>query len=230
MAQARTGATALSAPTATAGPTGAVLSASDLRYDYGRRRAVDGVSLTLAAGESVALIGPNGAGKTTLLSLLAGVLAPSAGSVSADGRIGWVPQRTALYGRLSVAENLRFFARLERVADVEATVAAMAAQMQLDERLDEPVARLSGGNRQRVNVAVGLLATPAVLLLDEPTAALDPFQRGRLWDFIHRFLDAGTAVLFSTHDMDEAGQRPDRVLEMVDGRLGPGPSGGGSGG
>jgi ABC-2 type transport system ATP-binding protein len=196
-----------------------VLSAVDVRYAYGGRQAVDGVSLALAAGEMVALIGPNGAGKTTLLSMLAGVLAPRGGSVTAPGRVGWVPQRTALYSRLTVGENLRFFARLEGLADVEAAVGAMVAQMQLGERVGEPVGRLSGGNRQRVNVGIGLLGAPAVLLLDEPTAALDPVQRERLWEFIGSFVDAGTAVLFSTHDMAEAGRQPDRVLEMVGGRL-----------
>ncbi len=200
-------------------PPDPVLSATDVRHAYGARQAVDGVSLALAAGEMVALIGPNGAGKTTLLSMLAGVLAPSGGRVAAPGRVGWVPQRTALYSRLTVGENLRFFARLEGLADVEAAVDAMVAQMQLSERVGEPVGRLSGGNRQRVNVGIGLLGEPAVLLLDEPTAALDPLQRERLWAFIARFVDAGTAVLFSTHDMAEAGRQPDRVLEMVGGRL-----------
>jgi ABC-2 type transport system ATP-binding protein len=193
--------------------------AAGVSHDYGARRAVDGVSLALSAGEMVALIGPNGAGKTTLLSMLAGVRAPSAGQVSAVGRVGWVPQRSGLYARLSVAENLRFFARLEGVRDVDGAVAAMVAQMGLAERAGEPVGRLSGGNRQRVNVGIGLLGAPAVLLLDEPTSALDPAQRERLWAFIAGFVDAGTAVLFSTHDMAEAGRQPDRVLEMVGGRL-----------
>jgi ABC-2 type transport system ATP-binding protein len=197
----------------------AVMVASGVSHDYGSRRALDGVSLRLAAGEMVALIGPNGAGKTTLLSVLAGVLAPAAGRVSAAGGVGWVPQRAGVYARLSVAENLRFFARLEGVPDVAGAVAAMLVQMGLQDRSAEPVGRLSGGNRQRVNVALGLLGTPAVLLLDEPTSALDPTQRERLWAFIRGFVDAGTAVLFSTHDMAEAGRHPDRVLEMVDGRL-----------
>jgi ABC-2 type transport system ATP-binding protein len=177
------------------------------------------VSLELGAGEMVALIGPNGAGKTTLLSLLAGVLTSAGGGVSATGRVGWVPQRSGVYARLSVAENLAFFARLEGVPDVAGAVAAMIAQMGLEDRAGEPVGRLSGGNRQRVNVAIGLLGAPAVLLLDEPTSALDPTQRERLWGFIRGFVDGGTAVLFSTHDMGEAGRHPDRVLEMVDGRL-----------
>jgi ABC-2 type transport system ATP-binding protein len=200
-------------------PPGPVIAARDVAHDYGTRRAVDGVSLALEAGEMVALIGPNGAGKTTLLSMLAGVLVPSSGGVAAAGRVGWVPQGSGLYARLSVAENLRFFARLEGLDDVEGAVAAMVGQMGLAERAGEPVGRLSGGNRQRVNVGIGLLGAPAVLLLDEPTSALDPAQRERLWAFIGGFVDAGTAVLFSTHDMDEAGRHPDRVLEMVDGRL-----------
>jgi ABC-2 type transport system ATP-binding protein len=196
-----------------------VLTATELVHDYGARRALDGVSLALEAGELVALIGPNGAGKTTLLSVLAGVLSPTSGHAQSHGRVGWVPQSAALYSRLSVAENLRFFARLEAVAEPETAVGAMIEQMELGERREEPVGRLSGGNRQRVNVGIGLLGEPAALLLDEPTAALDPLQRERLWRFIHRFVAAGTAVLFSTHDMTEAGRHPDRVLEMVDGRL-----------
>jgi ABC-2 type transport system ATP-binding protein len=196
-----------------------VISAVELRHDYGDRRAVDGVSLSLVAGEMVALIGPNGAGKTTLLSMLAGVLDPVSGELSAPGRVGWVPQRSALYAKLSVAENLRFFARLEGLEDVDGAVGAMIAQMELTERTDEPVGRLSGGNRQRVNVGIGLLGRPAALLLDEPTSALDPTQRERLWQFVRGFVESGTAVLYSTHDMAEAGRHPDRVLEMVEGRL-----------
>ena len=137
----------------------------------------------------VAVIGPNGAGKTTLLSILAGVQRPSAGTLvhgegATGSRVGWVPQNLALYSKLTVAENLRLFARLERVEDPEAAVARMLEQTGLADRADDRVARLSGGNRQRVNVALGLLADPPVVLLDEPTSALDPTQRERLWGFI----------------------------------------------
>ena len=129
--------------------------------------------------------GPNGAGKTTLLSILAGIQRPSAGSVSRDPReVGWVPQQPALYSKLSVAENLALFARLERVADPDAAVERMLEQTGLRERASEQLARLSGGNRQRVNVAIGLLSRPPVLALDEPSTALDPGQRERLWSFI----------------------------------------------
>jgi ABC-2 type transport system ATP-binding protein len=195
------------------------LSARGLTRRFGERVAVNDVSLTLGAGELVAMIGPNGAGKTTLLSLLAGVLAPDAGSFEVAGRIGWVPQQPALYRKLSVAENLRIFARLEQVADVEAGVARMVELTGLSDRTGEPVGRLSGGNQQRVNIAIGLLADPVALLLDEPSSALDPRQRERLWEFVGALAGRGTAILYSTHDMPEALRHADRLLVLDEGRL-----------
>lgn len=188
---------------------------------FGARVALHAVSFELAAGERVAVIGPNGAGKTTLLSILAGTLEPSEGEIDrpTERHFGWVPQQAALYSKLSVVENLRLFARLEKVADPEAAVGRMLEQARLDDRADEPVERLSAGNRQRVNIAIGLLCEPAVLLLDEPSASLDPRQRGRLWDFIGGLAERGTAVLFSTHDVREAESHATRVLVLVDGEL-----------
>jgi ABC-2 type transport system ATP-binding protein len=182
---------------------------------YGERDALRDVSFEVADGERVAVIGPNGAGKTTLLQILAGTLPPTSGTVSADG-VGWVPQQPALYSKLSVAENLRLFARLEKVADVERSVARMLEQTALADRAHDEVGRLSGGNKQRVNIAIGLLGEPAVLLLDEPSAALDPRQRERLWEFIGAL---GTTVVFSTHDVGEAERFADRVLVLADGEL-----------
>jgi ABC-2 type transport system ATP-binding protein len=170
----------------------------------------------------VALIGPNGAGKTTLLQILAGALRGHTGDVETvppARRPGWVPQQSALYGKLTVAENLRLFARLERVPDVEAAVGRMLEQTGLGDRAHDPVGTLSGGNRQRVNVAVGLLAGPDVLLLDEPSAALDPRQRARLWDFVGGLARAGTTVVYATHDIAEAERHADRVLVLADGEL-----------
>ena len=137
------------------------LAARSLTKRFGTRTALDNVSFELTTGELVAIIGPNGAGKTTLLSILAGVLPASDGEVTKPAtEIGWVPQQPALYSKLSVAENLRLFARLEKLADPEAAVDRMLEQTGLRERADEAVGRLSGGNQQRVNIAIGLLSEP----------------------------------------------------------------------
>jgi ABC-2 type transport system ATP-binding protein len=195
--------------------------ADSISKRYGARDALREVSFEVAGGEKVAVIGPNGAGKTTLLQILAGALRPTSGTVSA-GRVGWVPQQPALYSKLSVAENLRLFARLERVADVERAVARMLEQTALADRSGDEVGRLSGGNRQRVNIAIGLLGDPDVILLDEPSAALDPRQRERLWEFIGGLRTSpalGTSVVFSTHDVGEAERFADRVLVLADGEL-----------
>ncbi|HWX86676.1 MAG TPA: ABC transporter ATP-binding protein, partial [Solirubrobacteraceae bacterium] len=201
-----------------------VLRVEGLGKRYGSREALRDVSFCANAGELVAVIGPNGAGKTTLLSILAGVQEPSAGALSREeGHIGWgvgwVPQTPALYSKLTVVENLRLFARLERVGDPEAVVAQMLEQTGLSDRADERIARLSGGNRQRVNVALGLLADPPAILLDEPSSALDPGQRERLWGFIVELAARGRSVVFSTHVVAEAQRYAQRVLVLDRGRL-----------
>jgi ABC-2 type transport system ATP-binding protein len=198
----------------------AALRAEALSKAYGDRRALQDVTFIAAPGELVAIIGPNGAGKTTLLQILAGALAPTAGSVSLDRRdAGWVPQQPAIYSKLSVRENLRLFARLERVDDVDATVDRMLDQTDLRERAGDAVGTLSGGNQQRVNIAVGLLGDPAVLLLDEPSSSLDPRQRERLWAFVSTLARAGTTVVYSTHNVAEAERYADRLLVLADGEL-----------
>jgi ABC-2 type transport system ATP-binding protein len=195
-----------------------VLEATGLQKRYGGRVALSDVSLEVRRGELVACIGPNGAGKTTLLNILAGIKEPDGGAVRRlRTPTGWVPQQPALYRKLSIEENLRLFARLEQVADVEAAVDQMLTEIGLAERAAEPVERLSGGNRQRVNIAIGLLAAPAVLLLDEPSSALDPRQRERLWAFVTGLARAGTAVVYATHIVSEAEHHADRVLVLADG-------------
>ena len=199
------------------------LSVKDLNKHFGDRHAVRDVSFDVARGELLAIIGPNGAGKTTLLTMLAGIRTPETGSVAqapgTTARIGWVPQQTAVYTKLTVAQNLRLFAKLEKVADVDETVERMLDQTGLGERAHDELGSLSGGNRQRVNIAVGLLADPPVLLLDEPSGALDPRQRARLWGFITALTERGTAVIFATHDIAEAERHADRVLVLADGEM-----------
>jgi ABC-2 type transport system ATP-binding protein len=195
----------------------AVISARELSKRFDGLAALRGVSLEARRGELLAVIGPNGAGKTTLLSILAGIRAPDAGSVDVPGEVGWVPQQAALYRRLTVEENLRLFARLEGVADPDAAVDRMLEQTGLRERRADQVATLSGGNQQRVNIAIGLLSRPAVLLLDEPSTGLDPRQRERLWEFVLGLAGGGTTVIFSTHHLVEAERYGERLLVLADG-------------
>jgi ABC-2 type transport system ATP-binding protein len=185
---------------------------------YGAREALRGVDLEAEPGELVAVIGPNGAGKTTLLSILAGIARPDEGDVSMPrGEVGWVPQQAALYRRLSVEENLLLFARLEGHEDPRSSVTEMLELTGLEARRGELVARLSGGNQQRVNIAIGLLARPRVLLLDEPSVGLDPRQRARLWEFVAGLAGGGTTVIFTTHDIQEAERYGRRLLVLADG-------------
>jgi ABC-2 type transport system ATP-binding protein len=162
------------------------------------------------------VIGPNGAGKTTLLQILAGSLAPDGGALALPPA-GWVPQHSAVYSRLTARENLQLFARLEQAPP--AAVDRMLELTALRERAGDQVAELSSGNRQRVNIAVGLLAEPEVLLLDEPSSALDPRQRARLWEFILRLADHGTSVVYATHDVAEAERNANQVVVLADGEL-----------
>jgi ABC-2 type transport system ATP-binding protein len=201
-----------------AGTDTVALRVRGLVKEYGGRAALRGLDLTVEAGEVVAVIGPNGAGKTTLLSILAGVTKPDAGEFELPGGpVGWVPQQAALYRRLTVEENLLLFARLERHEDPHASVEEMLELSGLRERRGEAVARLSGGNQQRVNIAIGLLSRPVALLLDEPSVGLDPRQRARLWDFVGELAGRGTTVVFSTHDIQEAERYGRRLLVLADG-------------
>ena len=195
-----------------------VIEARELSKRFGDREALRGVGFSARGGELLAVIGPNGAGKTTLLSILAGIQPPDGGSVSRPAaEIGWIPQQAALYRRLTVEDNLRLFAHLEGVDDVEATVTEMLERSGLADRRGDQVGTLSGGTQQRVNIAIGLLARPAVLLLDEPTSGLDPRQRERLWDFVLELAEAGTTVIFSTHNIAEAERYGERLLVLADG-------------
>jgi ABC-2 type transport system ATP-binding protein len=204
---------------AVTGTGAAVIEARKLVKRFGEREALRGVDFEATAGELVAVIGPNGAGKTTLLSILAGIARADGGEVHVpEGEVGWVPQQAALYRRLTVEENLLLFARLERHADPRASAEEMLELTGLAGRRGESVARLSGGNQQRINIAIGLLARPSVLLLDEPSVGLDPRQRARLWEFVSALAETnGTTVIFSTHDIQEAERYGGRLLVLADG-------------
>ena len=195
-----------------------MLEVDGLSKSFGERLALRNVSLQADGGELLAVLGPNGAGKTTLLSILAGITKPDSGRIeSANGEIGWVPQQAGLYRRLTVEENLRLFAHMEGVEDVEGTIERMLDQTGLAARRHDPVSSLSGGNQQRINIAIGLLAGPPVLLLDEPSSGLDPSQRMRLWEFVAGLAKAGTTVIYSTHQIEEASHYGDRVVVLADG-------------
>ena len=195
-----------------------VLEVDGLSKSFGERIALQDVSLDVGAGELLAVLGPNGAGKTTLLSILAGITKPDSGRINAsNGDVGWVPQQAGLYRRLTVEENLRLFSHMEGVADVEGTVDRMLDQTALADRRHDPVSTLSGGNQQRINIAIGLLGDPSVLLLDEPSSGLDPSQRVRLWEFVAGLAEAGTTVIYSTHQIEEASHYGDRLVVLADG-------------
>jgi ABC-2 type transport system ATP-binding protein len=182
---------------------------------FGDVDALAPTDLELVAGETVAIVGPNGAGKSTLLALLAGALEPSEGVVEVHARVGWVPQRPAHYARLSARENLELFAELEGVPRERA--GRLLERFSLPDA-PRPSGELSVGNRQRLNVALSLLGEPRVLLLDEPTAALDPGQRRRLWDVVNALRGEGGAVCFATQNLEEV-EHADRVLVLQDGRI-----------
>ena len=195
-----------------------MLEVDGLSKSFGERVALRDVSLEVRSGELLAVLGPNGAGKTTLLSILAGITRADSGRItSANGDVGWVPQQAGLYRRLTVEENLRLFAHMEGVTELEGTVGRMLDQTGLADRRHDPVSSLSGGNQQRINIAIGLLGDPQVLLLDEPSSGLDPSQRVRLWEFVAALAEAGTTVIYSTHQIEEASHYGDRLVVLADG-------------
>jgi ABC-2 type transport system ATP-binding protein len=198
----------------------ALLSARGAGRTFGQTTALEPVDLDISPGDALALVGPNGAGKSTLLALLAGALEPSTGRIERRKgvRVGWAPQRPAQYGRLSARENLELFARLEGESEPEEAAASLLREFGLPGKAS-PSANLSVGNRQRLNLAIAFLGRPELLLLDEPTAALDPEQRRRLWDRASALREAGGAFAFATQNLDEIERHADRVAALRDGRL-----------
>jgi ABC-2 type transport system ATP-binding protein len=210
-----------------------MIQVDGLRRVYGSVVAVDGLSFTAHKGEIFGLLGPNGAGKTTTIGCICGLLKPSSGSVkvmgcdlSSDGRqarrsLGVVPQEIALYGDLSATENLRYWGGAQNLRGrvLRERVQEALELAGLADRANEPASRFSGGMKRRLNFACGIVHRPAVLLLDEPTAGVDPQSRVRLLEIIRGLARSGTCVLYTTHYMEEAEALCDRIAIMDRGRI-----------
>ncbi|KRT60887.1 MAG: ABC-type multidrug transporter, ATPase component, antibiotic transport system ATP-binding protein [Chloroflexi bacterium CSP1-4] len=210
-----------------------VLDCRDLRKRFGSRTAVDGVSFSVAAGETYGLLGPNGAGKTTTISMICGLLGRDGGEVVVDGRpidvgstdakaaIGYVPQDLAIYPDLSARENLRFFGRLQRLSGrvLETRVGEVLELIALSERADDRTSEFSGGMKRRLNIGIGLLHRPRLLVLDEPTVGVDPQSRNAILSSVADLGSEGLAILYTTHYMEEAERLCDRIGIIDEGRI-----------
>jgi ABC-2 type transport system ATP-binding protein len=194
--------------------------ARDVRKRFGALEALRGLDVAIRVGEIYGLLGPNGSGKTTFIRCVAGLLRPESGTLTVlgqspraavtSGRVGYMTQAPALYGELSVEENLRFFAALESVPDADQRIEEALRAVDLLDRRRSVVNTLSGGMRTRISIAATFLHHPRLLLLDEPTVGVDPVLRHELWSRFRRLAAAGITILVSSHVMDEA-SRCDRL-------------------
>ena len=217
-------------------PSGDVIAVRGLQMRYGSNDVLSGVEFSARRGEVIVLLGPNGAGKTTTIEVLEGFRAPSAGEVAVLGidpahgdeawraRIGVVLQSWRDHGKWRVRELLAHFGRyyapystaeVTRPWDVDDLIAAVGLTAQSDMR----ITNLSGGQRRRLDVAIGIVGRPEVLFLDEPTAGFDPEARRDFHDLIHKLSDSNTTILLTTHDLDEAEKLADRILVLAGGRI-----------
>ena len=212
-----------------------VLQVSEARKSFGPTRALDGASLVLREGEMLALLGPNGAGKTTLVRAIAGRARLDGGTIQLFGRtldvssgkgagregLGVVPQDIALYPLLTARENLQVWGRLHGVKahDLGPRVDRALTWTALADRASEPVKRFSGGMKRRLNIACGILHQPRVVLLDEPTVGVDPQSRERIYDMLGELRDSGVSVLLTTHQLEEAEARCQRIVIIDHGRV-----------
>jgi ABC-2 type transport system ATP-binding protein len=186
--------------------------------------------LDVPAGEVFGLLGPNGAGKSTTIAMATGLLTPDSGAVDILGlgaptdpkvraHLGLAPQEITLYGELTARENLMFFAHLYGVRDARRRVDALLAQVELDGRANDRISIFSGGMKRRLNLAAALVHDPAVVLLDEPTAGVDPQSRARILELVRGLAREGKAVVYTTHYMEEAARVCDRVGIVDHGRM-----------
>jgi ABC-2 type transport system ATP-binding protein len=210
-----------------------VLAAEGLTKSFDDLIAVNGVSFEIAEGETFGLLGPNGAGKTTSISMVAGLLEPDSGTIhvagtpirtnSTAGRsdIGLVPQEIAIYPDLTAAENLRFFGRLYDMPEdeLDKRLQEVLEVIGLSERQDDLVSEFSGGMQRRLNIGIGLLHRPRLLILDEPTVGVDPQSRNAILESVEDLSGEGIAVLYTTHYMEEAERLCDRVAIIDEGAI-----------
>lgn len=210
-----------------------MIQVENLRKSYGATVAVDGISFEVEKGEIFGLLGPNGAGKTTTISVISGLLAATSGTVLVDGSpmhpgatavkelLGVVPQEVAIYEDLTARENLAFWGGLYglRGAELKRRVALALERVGLTERADDAAKTFSGGMKRRLNLAVGLVHQPKVLLLDEPTVGVDPQARINILDVVRQVVAEGTTLLYTTHYMQEAEDLCQRIAIMDHGRI-----------
>ena len=211
----------------------AVLECVGLRKAFGERLAVDDVGFSIAPGETYGLLGPNGAGKTTTISMVCGLLTRDAGHVTLGGReldtdtvevkaaVGFVPQEVAIYPDLTARENLRFFGTLYDLAgrDLDGRIDRVLETIGLADRAGERTDAFSGGMKRRLNIGLGMLNDPTLLVLDEPTVGVDPQSRNAILDSVEALASEGMAVLYTTHYMEEAERLCDRVGILDEGSL-----------
>jgi ABC-2 type transport system ATP-binding protein len=207
-----------------------VIEVRGLTKRFGPRTVVNDVDLTVAEGEIVGFLGPNGSGKTTTIRLICGLLRPDGGEGKVLGydirtqaeaikrEVGYMTQRFSFYEDLSIRENLEFVARLYALPNLRATVDRTLDDLGLESRQHQLAGTLSGGWKQRLALAACIMHQPKLLLLDEPTAGVDPKARREFWDEIHRLADGGLTVLVSTHYMDEA-ERCHRIVYIAYGTI-----------
>jgi ABC-2 type transport system ATP-binding protein len=212
-------------------PITPALEIRDLQKSYGGQQALQGVSFSLAAGERLAFLGPNGAGKTTLIRCLAGRTKPDGGKITLLGEpiaeagvrqtLGLVPQEIALYRDLTTRENLKAFGKFYGLSrkQLRDRIAWALAWTGLENRADQLVGTFSGGMKRRVNIACGVLHAPQILLLDEPTVGVDPQSRQRIFQMLDDLNEHGTALLLTTHHLEEAEQRSDRIVILDQGQV-----------
>jgi len=209
-----------------------LLSIRQLSYWFGKRQAVKEISLDIRRGEVLGLLGPNGAGKTTTLSCIAGLLKDWTGQMQFNGRpftpavhvedrlqLGFVPQELAIYPNLTADENLAFFAQLSGVpaAQRKQAVKKNLELAGLTDRRHDLVSTFSGGMQRRLNLAAGLVNSPALILLDEPTVGVDPQSRNHIFETLIRLREEGHSLIYTTHYMEEAQRLCDRIAVMHDG-------------